>query len=103
MRRIATVSLWYLVFAGFACNYMIRINLNIAIVDMTKVKSKGRAILMCGNSSTTNGSIAANDNDLFLERVILFRHNKFFWLLTHEQKTLGYGSHKEFKKTIFFF
>lgn len=46
----ATVSLWFLVFTGFACNYMIRINLNIAIVDMTTAKSGGRSILMCNNS-----------------------------------------------------
>lgn len=26
--------LWYLVFAGFSVNYMIRININISIVDM---------------------------------------------------------------------
>lgn len=26
--------LWYLVFAGFSVNYMIRCNLNIAIIDM---------------------------------------------------------------------
>lgn len=30
--------LWYLAFIGFAVNYMIRINLNIAIVDMIKIK-----------------------------------------------------------------
>lgn len=30
--------LWYLVFFGFAVNYMLRINLNIAIVSMIKVR-----------------------------------------------------------------
>lgn len=30
--------LWYLAFVGFAVNYMIRINLNIAIVDMIRTK-----------------------------------------------------------------
>lgn len=30
--------LWYLAFVGFAVNYMIRINLNIAIVDMIQSK-----------------------------------------------------------------
>lgn len=38
----ARTVLWYLVFVGFAVNYMIRINLNITIVEM--VISKGRRI-----------------------------------------------------------
>lgn len=32
--------LWYFVFLGFAVNYMIRVNLNIAIVSMVKAKPK---------------------------------------------------------------
>lgn len=34
----ARTVLWYLVFLGFAVNYMLRININIAIVDMNSVK-----------------------------------------------------------------
>lgn len=48
---------------------MIRINLNIAIVDMTTVKSKGRSILMCGNSTATNASVAY-EKDFFVKKVI---------------------------------
>jgi len=64
----ATVSLWFLVFAGFACNYMIRINLNIAIVDMTTAKSGGRSILMCGNSM--NGLNSTVRKDVVFKKVI---------------------------------
>lgn len=32
--------MWYLVFTGMAVNYMIRINLNIALVSMVLPKSK---------------------------------------------------------------
>ncbi|KAF7266207.1 hypothetical protein GWI33_020441 [Rhynchophorus ferrugineus] len=37
--------LWYLVFVGFAVNYMIRINLNIAIVAMVQAKPKDNVSL----------------------------------------------------------
>lgn len=37
--------LWYLVFVGFAVNYMIRINLNIAIVAMIQAKPKDNVSL----------------------------------------------------------
>ncbi|XP_050301012.1 sialin [Anthonomus grandis grandis] len=37
--------LWYLVFFGFAVNYMIRINLNIAIVAMVQAKPKNNVSL----------------------------------------------------------
>ncbi|CAG9761573.1 unnamed protein product [Ceutorhynchus assimilis] len=37
--------LWYLVFTGFAVNYMIRINLNIAIVAMIQAKPKDNVSL----------------------------------------------------------
>lgn len=35
--------LWYLSFIGFAMNYMIRINVNIAIVDMIAPEFKGKS------------------------------------------------------------
>lgn len=47
--------LWYLVFTGFAINYMIRINLNIAIVSMVKPRPKS-------NESLTSECIAAHLN-----------------------------------------
>jgi hypothetical protein len=36
--------LWYLTFIGFAMNYMIRININIAIVDMISPEFKSKAV-----------------------------------------------------------
>lgn len=38
--------LWYLTFVGFAMNYMIRININIAIVDMISNEFKGKGVVM---------------------------------------------------------
>lgn len=37
--------LWILVFSGFAVNYMVRINLNIAIVSMVKQRPKNNLTL----------------------------------------------------------
>lgn len=38
--------LWWLTFFGFAMNYIIRINVNIAIVDMISSEFKGKNIVM---------------------------------------------------------
>jgi hypothetical protein len=52
--------LWYLTFIGFAMNYMIRININIAIVDMisSEYKSKSKGVFMseCSNGTNLNNS-----------------------------------------------
>ena len=51
--------LWCLVFCGFAVNYMIRINLNIAIVEMVKPKPFDKTIHVrseCIVYNTTNSS-----------------------------------------------
>ncbi|XP_015377059.1 PREDICTED: sialin-like [Diuraphis noxia] len=77
----ATVSLWFLVFAGFACNYMIRINLNIAIVDMTTAKSRGRSVLMCGNS--TDGL------NLSAEKDFVVKKKDFEWNDSERASVLG--------------
>lgn len=52
----ARTVLWYLTFVGFAMNYMIRINVNIAIVDMIGSEFKARKIDMseCFSSSIVN-------------------------------------------------
>ncbi|KAL5289466.1 NaPi-T family protein [Megaselia abdita] len=48
----ARTVLWYLVFFGFAINYMIRINLNIAIVQMVVAKPKQEEfVISAGNGS----------------------------------------------------
>ncbi|KAK4872559.1 hypothetical protein RN001_014588 [Aquatica leii] len=47
----ARTVLWYLVFVGFAINYLLRVNLNIAIVSMVKTKAKS-------NTSLTSECIA---------------------------------------------
>lgn len=51
--------LWYMTFMGFIVNYMIRINLNITIVDM--VAKKAGQILV-------NSTLAGNSTDLDLHK-----------------------------------
>ncbi|XP_018572111.1 sialin [Anoplophora glabripennis] len=56
--------LWYLVFTGFAVNYMIRINLNIAIVSMIAQRPKNN-ISLTGKSTAEqlyleNGTLTSN-------------------------------------------
>ncbi|XP_076752859.1 sialin-like [Xylocopa sonorina] len=41
--------LWYLVFCGFAINYMLRINLNLTIVAMVVPRTKAVAVAQCAN------------------------------------------------------
>jgi sugar phosphate permease len=52
----ARTVLWYLTFVGFAMNYMIRINVNIAIVDMISNEFKGRKVDMSECFSVTNAT-----------------------------------------------
>lgn len=52
----ARTVLWYLTFVGFAMNYMIRININIAIVDMISSEFKGRKVDMSECFSVTNAT-----------------------------------------------
>ena len=52
--------LWYLVFAGFGVNYMVRINLNIAIVSM--VDGASRKGNVARNSSECFTPILKNDS-----------------------------------------
>lgn len=58
--------LWILTFIGFAMNYMIRININIAIVDMISSEYKGKGVFMseCLNpyNITTNSTLYDNDS-----------------------------------------
>ncbi|XP_050533264.1 sialin-like [Daktulosphaira vitifoliae] len=81
----ATVSLWFLVFSGFACNYMIRINLNIAIVDMTTVISKnsGTQSNMCPNTTvlSNRSSLPVHETEFKWsdkERAMVL--GSFYWL-----------------------
>lgn len=46
--------LWYLVFVGFSVNYMIRINVNIAIVDMLSSSYNSK-------KSTENSNISSSE------------------------------------------
>ncbi|KAL1394645.1 hypothetical protein pipiens_011801 [Culex pipiens pipiens] len=50
----ARTVLWYLVFVGFAVNYMIRINMNITIVTM--VKQAGRKSSAASSEEIANGT-----------------------------------------------
>lgn len=50
----ARTVLWYLVFVGFAVNYMIRINMNITIVTM--VKQAGLKSSLASSKDIANGT-----------------------------------------------
>lgn len=52
----ARTVLWYLTFFGFAINYMIRININIAVVDMISAEFKGKSVVMSECIQVVNAS-----------------------------------------------
>ncbi|XP_063910758.1 sialin [Zophobas morio] len=60
--------LWHLVFLGFAVNYMLRTNLNIAIVSMVKYRSNNNLTLtsecLDNNKSKIDNSSLARDSEL---------------------------------------
>ncbi|XP_056630946.1 putative inorganic phosphate cotransporter [Diorhabda sublineata] len=65
--------LWYFVFSGFAVNYMIRINLNLAVVSMVAPKSKNKASItsecLSGNIPNNNSYINGyQENSTFTNR-----------------------------------
>lgn len=60
--------LWYLVFVGFSVNYMIRINVNISIVDMIdqsyrKVTNNTLIESECIDRSLSNATIKVTTNE----------------------------------------
>uniref|UniRef100_A0A1A9ZV60 Major facilitator superfamily (MFS) profile domain-containing protein n=1 Tax=Glossina pallidipes TaxID=7398 RepID=A0A1A9ZV60_GLOPL len=56
----ARTVLWYLVFMGFAVNYMIRINLNITIVEMITTKRAATPVLKITRAANENNGTATN-------------------------------------------
>lgn len=64
--------LWYIVFTGFAVNYMTRVNLNIAIVSMVKHKPNKNLEAVSteclGNASTS--VISRNINESSVDNII---------------------------------
>lgn len=48
--------LWYLTFFGFAMNYMIRINFNIAVVSMISDEFKGKHVVMSDCFTVVNST-----------------------------------------------
>lgn len=59
----ARTVLWYLTFVGFAMNYMIRININIAIVDMISEEFRGNTKVVQSECF----SVANSTNETFYE------------------------------------
>lgn len=60
--------LWYLVFCGFAVNYVLRINLNLTIVAMVLPYPKPAAIVQCNieNSTVSWTNETAQDSNVSL-------------------------------------
>jgi hypothetical protein len=73
--------LWYLTFVGFAMNYMIRININIAIVDMISPEFKSKAVTSSECFSRENITFSSNESS-----IIGIKEKK----LSLEQKLLEY-------------
>lgn len=70
--------LWYLTFIGFAMNYMIRININIAIVDMIsdEFKSNNRKVHLseCQSESSNNSTLLEMINPLTDKQIVTKKH-----------------------------
>jgi hypothetical protein len=60
--------LWYLSFIGFAMNYMIRINVNIAIVDMIAPEFKGNSATSSECFELDNATMLISNATNSLER-----------------------------------
>ncbi|XP_055840179.1 sialin [Episyrphus balteatus] len=63
----ARTVLWYLVFIGFAVNYMIRINLNITIVEMVMSKAKKLQRMTELNDVVRGENITSSHKDMFVD------------------------------------
>ncbi|KAF5288077.1 hypothetical protein FQR65_LT12127 [Abscondita terminalis] len=70
----ARTVLWYLVFTGFAINYLLRVNLNIAIVSMVKPKNKTNLSLKSYNDSIVDTGFEWSEYE---QSLVL---GAFFWL-----------------------
>lgn len=74
--------LWYLVFCGFAVNYMIRINLNIAIVEMVKTRinkvSVNNECLVNISTESPNFLIYTNQSVNFLKSTKEDQNSSYF-------------------------
>lgn len=70
--------LWYLTFIGFAMNYMIRININIAIVDMIsdEFKSNNRKVHLseCKSESSNNSTLFELINPQTDKEIVAKKH-----------------------------
>lgn len=106
----ARTVLWYLTFVGFAVNYMLRININITIVDMIRAASgsaKNPNITKCftssaaksmgmNSSSSLDSDSILTDTGFVLEKSffrvfdIWFEENGFEW--NEHQRNLLLGS-----------
>lgn len=73
--------LWYLTFVGFAMNYMIRININIAIVAMISDEFKGKHVVTSECFDLKNASIETNttigDESEALEKTYVSLEQRF--------------------------
>lgn len=85
----ARTVLWYLAFTGFAINYMIRINVNITIVDMvqplqqqTSTSNIGSECLLANQSSTLS-AVAADNQPSVTASAKLPTFTPESWLLGH--------------------
>lgn len=80
--------LWYVVFVGFMVNYMYRININIAIVEMILIRNSGAAdhhMSEClqsipNQTNSTSSSSQLNGVSVVVFCVFFFHQFSFEWI-----------------------
>ncbi|EDW85863.1 uncharacterized protein Dwil_GK23292 [Drosophila willistoni] len=91
----ARTVLWYMAFFGFIVNYMLRINLNITIVDMLAEKGKTTPVANLSLASSSNATDFVRPERLSLERGILdwahisYEKEGFHWNEKQQGALLG--------------
>ncbi|XP_054016268.1 sialin [Hylaeus anthracinus] len=88
--------LWYLVFCGFAINYMLRINLNLTIVAMVMPRAKGAAATAQCNPEIANTTLEGSGNLTVVSTAVPISENvtyedRFAW--TEFEQGLALGSY----------
>lgn len=73
----ARTILWYLTFSGFAINFMLRININIAIVDMISHEFKGQPVAMSECIQLNNSSFDSTFNLSNVEKTFVSLERQF--------------------------
>ncbi|XP_069705476.1 sialin-like [Periplaneta americana] len=79
--------LWYLVFTGFAVNYMVRLNINIGIVSMVKSTPKSSNV---SNSNACTQTVVSNSSiNSTISMIHIADESRFLWDEKQQGLVLG--------------